>query len=329
MTGIRAHSDGGAICEFADGSSEGPFDLVVGCDGIKSAVKEYVETERISEDPSKRENCGIYSGIRIRYAIQQDGDEGDGSGRYTDFQQVFSDGAYAFCGAFGNGKGRPKAKGVFLVYLDEDYNGPFKRDTSRRASAVRENADWSQDVEKPAVDARQDMFDKIESFKMPLENIGPVVDSANRFFELGVYFHNPFSFAGWNKEVPGSKNTFAVLCGDSAHAMPPFLGQGGNQAVQDAYCLAKTIYAYNAEVEGGQPSNDSEEPRKLKSFLREYERIRWMPTTSITLKAGILGYLETGGRNGFYSKFRDVFFKLLSVLGVPVKVLMGAATPRV
>ena len=101
LTGIRAHSDGGATCEFSDGSSEGPFDLVVGCDGIKSAVKEYVDTGKISEDPNTRENCGIYSGIRIRYAIQ-DGDTVDGSGRQTDFQQVFGDGAYAFCGALNN-----------------------------------------------------------------------------------------------------------------------------------------------------------------------------------------------------------------------------------
>ena len=333
LTGIRAHSDGGATCEFSDGSSEGPFDLVVGCDGIKSAVKEYVDTGKISEDPNTRENCGIYSGIRIRYAIQ-DGDTVDGSGRQTDFQQVFGDGAYAFCGAFGNGKDRPKAKGVFLVYLDEEYNGPFKRDTSKIASAVRENADWSQDVRNPTIDARQEMLDRLDRFKMPLEDIGPVVQNADRFFELGVYFHNPLSFSGWSKEIPSAKNTFAVLCGDSAHAMPPFLGQGGNQAVQDAYCLAKSIYDYNAEVEGRRPRDDDDDdddgkPKELKTFLKEYEGVRWLPTTSITLKAGILGYLETGGRDGFYSKFRDAFFKFLFILGIPTKVLIGAATPRV
>jgi hypothetical protein len=47
------------------------------------------------------------------------------------------------------------------------------------------------------------------------------------------------------------------------------------------------------------------------------------------VKAAILGYLETGGPNGFYSKFRDLFFKTLFTLGIATKVLLGAATPNV
>jgi hypothetical protein len=77
------------------------------------------------------------------------------------------------------------------------------------------------------------------------------------------------------------------------------------------------------------PESEEDQPKKLKSLIREYERTRWIPTTSITAKAVVLGYLETGGRNGFYAKFRDVFFKTLSAVGVPTKVLVGAATPQI
>jgi 2-polyprenyl-6-methoxyphenol hydroxylase-like FAD-dependent oxidoreductase len=153
------------------------------------------------------------------------------------------------------------------------------------------------------------------------EKIISTVSNADRFFNLGVYFHNPFSFAGWTKDIPLSGGSFAVLCGDAAHAMPPFLGQGANQSIQDAFCLAQRIRVYNSQL-------DTEHEQDLKPLLKEYEAARWKVTTSITAKAAILGYLETGGRNGFYAKFRDVFFKTLALLGIPVKVLLDAATPK-
>ena len=48
----------GAMCTFADGSVSGPFDLVIGCDGIKSAVKDRIENGKVAEG-----DTGIYSGI--------------------------------------------------------------------------------------------------------------------------------------------------------------------------------------------------------------------------------------------------------------------------
>ena len=74
LTGIQTSDSGGIEVKFADGSSDGPFDMVVGCDGIKSAVKEYVESGKISATNLKEEGkSAIYSGIRIRYAV----DDGD------------------------------------------------------------------------------------------------------------------------------------------------------------------------------------------------------------------------------------------------------------
>jgi hypothetical protein len=67
----------------------------------------------------------------------------------------------------------------------------------------------------------------------------------------------------------------------------------------------------------------------LCSVLREYEKVRWGPTAAVTAKAVILGYLETGGMDGFYAKFRDVFFRLLDLLGVPKKVLVDSMIPKV
>jgi hypothetical protein len=69
--------------------------------------------------------------------------------------------------------------------------------------------------------------------------------------------------------------------------------------------------------------------RSLKKELGQYQNARFFPTASITVKAAIIGYLETGGRNGFYAKFRDTFFRFLNFVGVPKKVLLDSSVPKV
>jgi len=326
LTGIKSGT-GGAVCEFRDGTSSESFDIIVGCDGIKSGVKEFVEKGKISDDASKREGnaAALYSGIRVGYAIQ-DLDALEDKKLPVTLEQVFADGAYAFSGIFGNGPNRPPCKGCFVISLDDAYNGPFRRKESAGRTAPSENADWSQDERKSKDETRRTMLDRLERFNVPGEDFVSMIENSDRFFELGVYFHNPISLSGWSKEISGSAGCFAVLCGDSAHAMPPFLGQGANQAIQDAYLLAQKICLFNSELQG---SRIADMKPDLRALLKEYEYTRWKPTTSITAKAAILGYLETGGRDGFFSKFRDVFFKTLSIAGIPTRVLLDAATPKV
>lgn len=96
----------GIICEFSDGSKAGPFDMVVGCDGINSAVKEYIDRGKISsiqsgEGKNVPKNA-IYSGIRIQYAVQ-DGAESDPDVDDADLCQYFGDGAYALGSIYGAG----------------------------------------------------------------------------------------------------------------------------------------------------------------------------------------------------------------------------------
>jgi hypothetical protein len=63
----------------------------------------------------------------------------------------------------------------------------------------------------------------------------------------------------------------------------------------DSSCaLAANIFEYNYEVEHPSSSSDTAgeiiltEP-DLKTYLKEYEKLRWLPTTSLTVKAAILG----------------------------------------
>jgi salicylate hydroxylase len=334
LTDIATAADGsGVTLKFADGTTSGPFDLVIGCDGVKSAVKEYIEEGSISQDAARREGAAaaLYSGVRIRYAVK-DGDATEPQAKSATLSQYFGNGAYALDGTYGAGKDKPNAKASFIVYLDEKYFGPFKKNkeaaqdtrSDNNDPVVGENADWTQDVLMAADRTREKMLEQLKVSGIPDTDLLPTISNADRFFDFGVYFHNPFTFAGWSKEIYNSNGSLAVLCGDAAHAFPPFLGQGSNQAIQDAYCLSKKVRQYNAQIERG-----DEDVPALKELFKEYETTRWPATFGITWKAAFLGYLETGGEEGVYAKFRDVFFKTMGVVGVAQQVLISAATPKV
>ena len=157
------------------------------------------------------------------------------------------------------------------------------------------------------------------------EELTRLASSCSRFFDVDVHYHDPVR--RWR-----DASSVCALAGDAAHAMPPFLGQGANQALQDAWCLAERLAAVEGLVaETNKPTPDDGLTGRYRyasvaEALDAYEATRKPPTTRITLSSRLIGFVETGG--GVVGLARDVAFAGLGATGVAGKIFLENAVPR-
>jgi 2-polyprenyl-6-methoxyphenol hydroxylase-like FAD-dependent oxidoreductase len=206
--------------KFADGSSAAGFDMVFGCDGVGSTVRQAVLRDAgYAEDVSPR-----YNGIRVGFAVTKvDKDfklRPDGRGA---FHQWFGDGAYALAASYGSLQGPQHM--MALVYRDSS------------DAALGENPAWAE------LGLKDKFAERIRRSGLAgVEELGGLLGAADRCIDIGVR-DAIVPLPTWS-----TKDGRVVLMGDSAHAMAPFLGQGANQALQDAYVLAKGIKDLNSRT---------------------------------------------------------------------------------
>lgn len=101
--------------------------------------------------------------------------------------------------------------------------------------------------------------------------------------------------------VPTFRRGRCVLLGDAAHAMTPNLGQGGNQALEDAATLVALLGAATGHAPAGAGGIDD--------ALVEYDRLRRPRTQRIARRASVLGrVLQAGGPVA--SRLRDAALRL-------------------
>jgi len=171
--------------------------------------------------------------------------------------------------------------------------------------SATENADWQ------PTELRGACLERLRAAGHNREVLD-VAEGCERFFELGVY-ERPIGLGRWHRGR-------LVLVGDSAHAMPPFLGQGANQAVQDAVCLARWLRQAGF-ASGGAPGP------AVEAALWGYTAQRLLPTAVLGLESGFLGQVETlPGQLG--SLVRDNFFRLTGGTGVAGLVFLNGAISR-
>jgi hypothetical protein len=129
----------------------------------------------------------------------------------------------------------------------------------------------------------------------------------------------------------------------------PFLGQGANQAIQDAFCLTSLLYKHNhdkdhplhVQLSAPRPRTIASlplswatrlfsivcrltmrygeirvpNPSKLQSMVYEYEDTRKFHTACLNVSARILGHMDTlQGKWGLWMKY--TFFRFLYWTGL-------------
>jgi 2-polyprenyl-6-methoxyphenol hydroxylase-like FAD-dependent oxidoreductase len=277
--GVKAVQSRGsnAEIEFENGDRE-VFDLVIGADGIDSRAREAVDG---GESPPK------YSGIRIVFGCTPAGSTARAASEMNIAHQWFADGAYMLVFTGGGEGAQNKQHNIALCVQDKT-----KRD---------ENTAW-----RAKAAAKEEAVALMREKGMPQSAID-VAEACDRFFDVGVHYHDVLD--SWSDDA----GTISLV-GDACHAMPPFLGQGANQAMQDALCIASELSKVGAEYD------------TVKQALRAYEGIRKPPTAAIMQSSRFIGALETGA--GPVSLFRDVAFFMAGTLGITGKVFLSGALPR-
>lgn len=287
LTELRLLEEENAVeCVFGEAGGGQPqtFDLVVACDGIKSIARGVVEGRSSEEEVAPPS----YTGLRLQFGVRRAGSRPEGC--EEEAHQWFGDGVYALTATYGGIDGQ-RYEQVVAAFRDE--------------RPTPENPDWD------ACRVRDDLLDRLRNSGQP-EEVLRVAEGCERFFELGVYERSTL-LGPWHRGR-------LVLVGDAAHAMPPFLGQGANQAIQDAVCLARWLRT------AGFSSGTTPEPL-VQGALLGYAAQRFLPVFIIANESNFLGQVETlpGAFGGF---FRDSLFRFTGGTGIAGLVFLNGALVR-
>lgn len=240
------------------------------------------------------------AGCRILIALGEaaSGRLDGGSDDIGSAEQVFGDGLYALRVTAG---GLTQREGVRdVVYLSVGGNRSY---SARRSEWAREHGNEQERL-------RRRMLDMLEAQGFPDDHT-EIVKHAVALAEVGACVTPPQrSGETWRS---GNRCT---LLGDAARSMPPYLGQGANQALNDALALGLRIGQMQS-LENGE---------ELAQTLDSYERAR-APVARVAVEASrIIGLVETC--RWPLTLARNLSMRIAGALDLPGRLLQAGAQVR-
>jgi 2-polyprenyl-6-methoxyphenol hydroxylase-like FAD-dependent oxidoreductase len=155
----------------------------------------------------------------------------------------------------------------------------------------------SQPIDEPAEDGPQPVLERFAGWHRPIEEL------INATPPEDIHALPIEELAG---RLPSFRRGRCVLLGDAAHAMTPNLGQGGNQAMEDAATLAALLAG---AADAGAADAGAEDEAGIDAALAEYDRLRRPRTQRIAHGAGLLGRVLQA-RGPIVSRLRDTALRL-------------------
>ncbi|KAK3995177.1 salicylate hydroxylase [Cladorrhinum sp. PSN332] len=244
LAGIVDGEDGKVVLEFTDGS-KAETDVVIGCDGIRSRVRQIVigDSNKAAHHPHYSHKYAFRGLIPMDKAFPVLGQE------KTETRHMY-------LGPDGHALTFPVAGGKLLnvvAFVTDPKEWPYVEKftaPAKKADAVR-------------------AFEKFNSTVRSIIDMLP--DELNKWAVFDTYDH----------PLPTFVKGRVVLSGDAAHAAAPYHGAGAGMAVEDGAVLAYLLSAVNQDPSGDAEKRSLIVRKALETYNAiRLERAHWLVETS-------------------------------------------------
>jgi 2-polyprenyl-6-methoxyphenol hydroxylase-like FAD-dependent oxidoreductase len=208
ITEMREGLKPSVTLHFADGDQSAGFDILVGADGVNSAVRQYVEGVSIKSDSSRVVRTGLRIAFCITPSVGRSHSRDGKGGEEGVLRQWFGDGVYALLGTYGGFTGVHRMLAVV-----------YHADQSNPSTITAGTTGWdATNSDVPRTRQVQEMQRRLEAGKLGanaaiLEVLQAASGEGGRFFDVAVK-ERLLPLRRWS-----SKSGRVVLLGDAAHPM--------------------------------------------------------------------------------------------------------------
>ncbi|KAI9775598.1 MAG: hypothetical protein M1839_000999 [Geoglossum umbratile] len=290
VSGVKLGEDGKHTIVFADGLTDSA-DIVIGADGVKSVVKEFVAGE--GYQPHYEGLVGVGGWMPCSHLPPQ---PKDGVWKAPNAPVVMTFGAQGFFGyaPANSGKKLSDAESALSYGSDAMWWSSFEE-----AEAPKDTKNFDKNL------IREQLIERHKNWKDPV--IQHCINNAEISLILPMWV---------TPKLPKWHTDGVVLIGDAAHALPSTSGQGVSQCLEDAHALCYLLAHYLRESYA--PTSDVPvltETEAVHLAAQKYTTMRKPRVEHILVQARKMGDLKKKKgliEEWFTYLFLKVLFKVMS-----------------